>query len=457
MSKRLGNAVDPFKILDEFGADTLRWYLLTNAQLWDNIKFDIGGVDEVKRKFFGTLYNTYSFFALYANVDNFTNDKLQIPVAQRPEIDRWIISLMNTLIKEVTEHYDNYDVTPAGRKIQEFVTDNLSNWYVRLNRKRFWGGEMDNDKLSAYQTLYSCLETVTILSAPVAPFFMERLFLDLNSVTKHRPDSSVHTVLMPDCDESAIDKELEERMELAQRVSSMVLALRRKVSMKVRQPLAKIIMPLIDTSLKGQFEQVEQLILNEVNVKEIEFIENTLGLITKRIKPNFKVLGKKYGKQMKDISTAFGGLSQEQISEIESSDEYTLTIESGAVVITAEDVEITSEDMPGWLVATEGKLTVALDVTVTESLKREGVARELVNRIQNLRKESGFEVTDKIRIEIESLAEIEDSLTEFKEYICNQTLALTIVSVVDLGRGFNVEWDGAEIKIYIEKSSVEKI
>jgi len=454
MSKRLGNAVDPFKTLDEFGADALRWYLLTNAQPWDNIKFDIGGLDEVKRKFFGTLYNTYSFFALYANVDGFTNDKPQIPIEERPEIDRWIISLMNTLIKEVTEHYDNYDVTPAGRKIQEFVTDNLSNWYVRLNRKRFWGGEMDTDKLSAYQTLCSCLETVAILSAPISPFFMERLFLDLNSVTGHYKDSSVHTVLMPDYDEHAIDKKLEERMDLAQRVSSMVLALRRKVNMKVRQPLAKIIMPLIDTSLKRQLELVGQLILNEVNVKEIEFIENTLGLITKKIKPNFKVLGKKYGKQMKDISNAFAELSQEQITEIESSNEYALSLESGVVIITSEDVEITSEDMPGWLVAAEGKLTVALDVTVTESLRREGIARELVNRIQNLRKDSGFEVTDKIRVEIESNAEIDDSLTEFNGYICNQTLAFSVISVVGLDKGIDVEWEDGNIKIYVERVSL---
>jgi len=451
MSKRLGNAVDPFKTLDEFGADPLRWYMLTNAQPWDNIKFDIGGVDEVRRKFFGTLYNTYSFFALYANVDGFTNDKPQIPVSERPEIDRWIISLMNTLVKEVLVHYDNYDVTPAGRKIQEFVNDDLSNWYVRLNRKRFWGGEMDVDKLSAYQTLYSCLETVSILSAPIAPFFMERLFLDLNNVTGCRKESSVHMVLMPECDETVIDTKLEERMDLAQRVSSMVLALRRKVNIKVRQPLAKIIMPLIDTSLKGQFEQVEQLILNEVNVKEIEFIENTLGLITKKIKPNFKTLGKRYGKQMKEIAGAFAVMTQEQIAEIESCSEYKLNLDSAVVVITSEDVEITSEDMPGWLVAAEGKLTVALDITITDSLQREGVARELVNRIQNLRKDSGFEVTDKIRVEIESLPEIADSLTEYKEYICNQTLALDIASVPDLEKGTDIEWDGREIKIYVEK------
>ena len=451
MSKRLGNAVDPFKTLDEFGADALRWYMLTNAQPWDNIKFDVGGVDEVRRKFFGTLYNTYSFFALYANVDGFVNDKPQIPIAEKPEIDRWIISLMNTLIKEVTGHYDDYDVTPAGRKIQEFVNDNLSNWYVRLNRKRFWGGEMDADKLSAYQTLYSCLETVAILSAPIAPFFMERLFLDLNNVTGHYKDNSVHTVIMPDCDESAVDKALEERMDLAQRISSMVLALRRKVNIKVRQPLAKIIMPLIDPSLKGQFEQVKQLVLNEVNVKEIEFIENTLGLITKKIKPNFKVLGKRYGQQMKEIASIFVTMDQEQIAEIESCSEYKLNLDSGVVVITPEDVEITSEDMPGWLVATEGKLTVALDITITDSLRREGVARELVNRIQNLRKESGFEVIDKIGVEITSLPEVEDSLAEFKEYICNQTLALHIVTVPNLDRGTNIEWEEGDIKIYVGK------
>jgi len=453
MSKRLGNAVDPFASLNEYGADALRWYMLTNAQPWDNLKFDISGVDEVRRKFFGTLYNTYSFFALYANVDKFINDKPQIPIEQRPEIDRWIISLLNTLIGEVTEAYENYDVTSAGRKIQDFVGDNLSNWYVRLNRKRFWGGEMDADKLSAYQTLYSCLETIAILSAPIAPFFMDRLYTDLNKVSQINKDGSVHLLLMPEQDSKVMDKELEERMELAQRASSMILALRRKVSIKVRQPLAKIMIPVLDKKIEEQFELIKNLVLSEVNVKEVEYIHDTKGLITKKIKPNFKTLGKKYGSQMKEISNAFLSLTQEQILEMESSDLYTINLASGAVVITREDSEITSEDMPGWLVAVDGKLTLALDITVSDSLRREGVARELVNRIQNLRKDCKFEVTDKIRIYLQPLAEIEESLKDFSEYICNQTLALEIVLLDIIPDATAIEWDEGTIDIKVEKLS----
>jgi isoleucyl-tRNA synthetase len=447
MSKRLGNAVDPFKTLGEFGADPLRWYMLTNAQPWDNLKFDIGGVDEVRRKFFGTLYNTYSFFALYANVDGFTNSQPQVPLNKLPEIDRWIISLLNTLIEEVTESYENYDVTSAGRKIQDFVNDNLSNWYVRLNRRRFWGGQMDEDKLSAYQTLYSCLESVAILSAPIAPFFMERLFLDLNNVTQRFKESSVHLVLMPKCNPSAIDKALEERMELAQRASSMILALRRKVSIKVRQPLARLLIPVLDERIREQFELIKPLVLGEVNVKEVEYIHDTKGLITKKIKPNFKVLGKRYTKQMKEISNAFANFTQEEIFEIESSENYQIQLSEGVVEITPLDVEITSEDMPGWLVASEGKLTLALDITITDELRREGVARELVNRIQNLRKDSSFEVTDKIRIELESREEIEDTLTVYKDYICNQTLASELIINNNIEGGNEIEWDEGVLMI----------
>ncbi|HBG24330.1 MAG: isoleucine--tRNA ligase [Bacteroidetes bacterium GWF2_41_61] len=447
MSKRLGNAVDPFKTLGEFGADPLRWYMLTNAQPWDNLKFDIGGVDEVRRKFFGTLYNTYSFFALYANVDGFSNSQPQVPLNKLPEIDRWIISLLNTLIEEVTESYENYDVTSAGRKIQDFVNDNLSNWYVRLNRRRFWGGQMDEDKLSAYQTLYSCLESVAILSAPIAPFFMERLFLDLNNVTQRFKESSVHLVLMPKCNPSAIDKALEERMELAQRASSMILALRRKVSIKVRQPLARLLIPVLDERIREQFELIKPLVLGEVNVKEVEYIHDTKGLITKKIKPNFKVLGKRYTKQMKEISNAFANFTQEEIFEIESSENYQIQLSEGVVEITPLDVEITSEDMPGWLVASEGKLTLALDITITDELRREGVARELVNRIQNLRKDSSFEVTDKIRIELESREEIEDTLTVYKDYICNQTLASELIINNNIEGGNEIEWDEGVLMI----------
>lgn len=449
MSKRLGNAVDPFKALDEYGADALRWYMLTNAQPWDNLKFDASGVDEIRRKFFGTLYNTYSFFALYANVDGFDCSAAQVPVEKRPEIDRWIISLLNTLIKDVEASYENYDITSAGRMIQDFVCDHLSNWYVRLNRKRFWGGEMDEDKVAAYQTLYSCLESVALLAAPIAPFFMENLFLDLNAVSHRFAESSVHQTAMPAVDESLIDKDLEERMELAQLSSSMILALRRKVNIKVRQPLAKLVIPILDDKLQEQFQRVQSLVLNEVNVKEVEFIRNTEGLITKKIKPNFKTLGKRYGKQMKEIASAFAVMDQKSIAEIERSSmaedpRYLLHLAGGDVVLERGDYEITSEDMPGWLVASEGKLTVALDITISEALKREGTARELVNRIQNLRKESGFDVTDKIVAIVEKNSEIVASLEDYLQYVCSQTLCNNI-ELQDAPQGAaEVEWGNNE-------------
>ena len=449
MSKRLGNAVDPFKALDEYGADALRWYMLTNAQPWDNLKFDASGVDEIRRKFFGTLYNTYSFFALYANVDGFDCSAAQVPVEKRPEIDRWIISLLNTLIKDVEASYENYDITSAGRMIQDFVCDHLSNWYVRLNRKRFWGGEMDEDKVAAYQTLYSCLESVALLAAPIAPFFMENLFLDLNAVSHRFAESSVHQTSMPAVNESLIDKDLEERMELAQLSSSMILALRRKVNIKVRQPLAKLVIPILDDKLQEQFQRVQSLVLNEVNVKEVEFIRNTEGLITKKIKPNFKTLGKRYGKQMKEIASAFAAMDQKSIAEIERSGmaedpRYLLHLAGGDVVLERGDYEITSEDMPGWLVASEGKLTVALDITISEALKREGTARELVNRIQNLRKESGFDVTDKIVAIVEKNPEIVASLEDYLQYVCSQTLCNNI-ELQDAPQGAaEVEWGNNE-------------
>lgn len=449
MSKRLGNAVDPFKALDEYGADALRWYMLTNAQPWDNLKFDASGVDEIRRKFFGTLYNTYSFFALYANVDGFDCSAAQVPVEKRPEIDRWIISLLNTLIKDVEASYENYDITSAGRMIQDFVCDHLSNWYVRLNRKRFWGGEMDEDKVAAYQTLYSCLESVALLAAPIAPFFMENLFLDLNAVSHRFAESSVHQTSMPAVNESLIDKDLEERMELAQLSSSMILALRRKVNIKVRQPLAKLVIPILDDKLQEQFQRVQSLVLNEVNVKEVEFIRNTEGLITKKIKPNFKTLGKRYGKQMKEIASAFAVMDQKSIAEIERSGmaedpRYLLHLAGGDVVLERGDYEIISEDMPGWLVASEGKLTVALDITISEALKREGTARELVNRIQNLRKESGFDVTDKIVAIVEKNPEIVASLEDYLQYVCSQTLCNNIELQEAPQGAAEVEWGNNE-------------
>ena len=422
MSKRLGNAVDPFEVLDSYGADATRWYMITNSQPWDNLKFDRDGVDEVRRKFFGTLYNTYSFFALYANVDGFTGREAEVPVARRPEIDRWIVSLLNTLVADVTASLEGYDPTPAARMIQEFVCENLSNWYVRLNRKRFWGGGMTEDKLAAYQTLYTCLETVASLSAPFAPFISERIFRDLNAVSG-RHEGSVHLAQFPAADPSLADKELEETMSLAQRVSSMVLALRRKVNIKVRQPLGKILIPVLDPAMGRHIEAVRPLIMNEVNVKRIELVAETAGLITKRVKPNFKTLGPKYGKYMKQIAALTAAFTQEQIAAVESAPETTLDLGGERITVTAADFEITSEDMPGWLVTSEGKLTVALDITVTDDLRREGVARELINRIQNIRKDSGFEVTDRIRVEIEAKEAAVGAVAAYADYIGQQTLA----------------------------------
>jgi isoleucyl-tRNA synthetase len=426
MSKRLGNAVDPFKAIEQHGSDPLRWYMLTNAQPWDNLRFDMSGVEEVKRKFFGTLYNTYSFFALYANVDGFTGSEPQVPVERRPEIDRWIISLLNSLIKEVTARYDDYDITPAGRAISDFVTENLSNWYVRLNRKRYWGGGLDEDKLSAYQTLYTCLETVAILAAPVIPFFTDRIFTDLNSVSRKHSEGSVHLVSFPSFDEKLIDKDLEERMEIAQKMSSMILALRRKVNIRVRQPLAKIMVPVTDRHFRKNFDAVRSLILAEVNVKDVEYIDDTSGILVRKVKPNFKLLGPRFGKNMKEAGAAIMALSQAQIAEFEKLGTWNLELDGVNHQITSAEVEIISEDIPGWLVANEGKLTVALDITVTEELLHEGIAREFVNRIQNIRKESGFEVTDKIRVVIEDLPFLSEAVKKHSDYIASQTLALGI-------------------------------
>ena len=441
MSKRLGNAVDPFEVLEKYGADAVRWYMISNSQPWDNLKFDVDGVDEVRRKFFGTLYNTYSFFALYANVDGFTGKEKEIPVAERPEIDRWIISLLNTLVADVTRYLENYDPTPAARAIQEFVGENLSNWYVRLNRKRFWGGGLSDDKLAAYQTLYTCLETVAQLSAPFAPFISDRIFTDLNAVSGRHSEVSVHLSSFPVADASLVDRDLEEKMALAQKVSSMVLALRRKVNIKVRQPLSKILIPVLDPVVKEHIEAVRSLILSEVNIKELEFIEDTTGVITKRIKPNFKTLGPRYGKQMKQISAKVAAFSQADIAQLERTDSWTTEIDGVKIEATAADFDITSEDMPGWLVTTEGKLTVAMDITLTDELRKEGLARELVNRIQNIRKDSGFEVTDKIRVTFEKNDALRAAVSAYRDYIASQVLAVEILETESLTDAATQELD----------------
>jgi len=458
MSKRLGNAVDPFETIETYGSDPLRWYMITNAQPWDNLKFDIAGVEEVKRKFFGTLYNTYSFFSLYANVDGFKYAEDEIPVAERPEIDRWIISLLNSLVKEVGESYESYEPTRAGRAISEFVTENLSNWFVRLSRKRYWGGEYSEDKISAYQTLYTCLTTVAKLMAPIAPFYADQLFNDLNKVTGKEGDESVHLIDFPKCDEALIDKDLEEKMGIAQRASSMILALRRKEKLKVRQPLAKIMVPVLNPHFKEQFEAVSNIILAEVNVKEVEFLTDTAGVIKKKIKPNFKTLGPKYGKMMKQISAAVNQLDQAGISAFENAGEYEIEAGGEKILLTMDDVEIQTEDIPGWTVATEGQMTIALDINVTEELREEGIAREFINKIQNLRKESDFEVTDRISLKIEKHVAYNTALEKHKEYICVQTLAesLTLVDSLDPELAKEAEIDKDVVaKIEIEKLDLQ--
>ena len=454
MSKRLGNAVDPFKALDKFGPDALRWYMLTNAQPWDNLKFDEAGVEEVRRKFFGTLYNSYSVFALYANIDKFDPSSEKVPYGDRPMFDRWIISRLNTLVKSVEAAYEDYDLTAAGRLVQDFVCDDLSNWYIRLNKKRLWGAGMTGDKLSAYQTLYEVLRTVALISAPIAPFYMDRLWTDLVPGSE-----SVHFESMPQADGSLVDEGLEESMSFAQKASSMVLALRKKVGINVRKPLAKVLVPVLDDTVKEHIQKVSDIFLTEVNVKEIEFLHDTTGIITKKIKPNFKTLGKAYGKRMKEIAAAFGTLSQEQIALIERAEaEYVLHLPGGDVTLAKGDYEISSEDMPGWLVATEGTLTIALDIVQTPELLREGVARELIHPVQNLRKESGFEVTDRIDTVIyadgAAYDEIKDALSEYSEYVAAQTLSLSL-SLKRLGEApsgaAEVEWGDGSIRIFVEK------
>ena len=454
MSKRLGNAVDPFKALDTYGADALRWYMLTNAQPWDNLKFDEAGVDEVRRKFFGTLYNCYSVFALYANIDNFDPEAPAVPYAERPMFDRWIISRLNTLAKNVIAAYEDYDITLAGRLIQDFVCDDLSNWYIRLNKKRLWGSGMGEDKLSAYQTFWEALKDIALMAAPIAPFFMDRLWSDLVPGA-----DSVHYEKMPQADESLIDTALEESMAFAQKASSMVLALRKKVGINVRKPLAKVLVPVLDDEVKAHVEKVKDIFLAEVNVKELEFLHDTTGIITKKIKPNFKTLGKLYGKQMKEIAAAFGTLSQEQIGEIERAENgYTLNLPSGDVTLGKGDYEISSEDMPGWLVATEGQLTVALDIIQTPELIREGNARELIHPIQTLRKESGFEVTDRIETVIyadgDNYNTIGDALSLYGDYVASQTLSLSLKledKALAPSDGSEIEWDKGTIIISLKR------
>ena len=451
MSKRLGNAVDPFATIEKFGSDPLRWYMITNASPWDNLKFDTEGVDEVRRKFFGTLYNTYSFFALYANVDGFCYAEKDVPMEERPEIDRWILSLLNSLIKDVDACYNDYEPTKAGRLITDFVNDNLSNWYVRLNRKRFWGSSMSTDKLSAYQTLYVCLETVAKLMAPIAPFYADRLYMDLVNVTGRDNVVSVHLAKFPVADESLINKELEARMQMAQDVTSMVLALRRKVNIKVRQPLQCIMVPVVDEDQKRHIEAVKDLILSEVNVKEIKFVEGASGVLVKKVKCDFKKLGPKFGKQMKAVAAAVAEMSQEAIAELEKNGSYTFALDGGNAVIETADVEIFSEDIPGWLVANEGRLTVALEVTITEELRREGIARELVNRIQNIRKSSGFEITDKINITLSRNSNTDDAVNEYNNYICNQVLSNSLELADEVAEGTELNFDDFSLFVKVTK------
>ena len=451
MSKRLGNGVDPFSTIEKYGSDPLRWYMITNSSPWDNLKFDVDGIEEVRRKFFGTLYNTYSFFSLYANVDGFEYKEADVPMAERPEIDRWILSVLNTLVKEVDTCYSEYEPTKAGRLISDFVNDNLSNWYVRLNRKRFWGGEFTQDKLSAYQTLYTCLETVAKLMSPIAPFYADKLYMDLVTATGRDNVVSVHLAKFPEYKEEMIDKELEVRMQMAQDVTSMVLALRRKVNIKVRQPLQCIMIPVVDEEQRAHIEAVKALIMSEVNVKDIKFVDGAADVLVKKVKCDFKKMGPKFGKQMKAVAAAVAEMSQDAIAELEKNGSYTLQLNGTDVLVEATDVEIFSEDIPGWLVANEGKLTVALDVTVTEELRREGIARELVNRIQNIRKSSGLEITDKIKITLSKNQQTDDAVNEYKDYICNQVLGTSLTLTDEVENGTELNFDDFSLYVSVVK------
>lgn len=452
MSKRLGNAVDPFETIEKHGSDPLRWYMITNAAPWDNLKFDVEGVEETRRKFFGTLYNTYSFFVLYANVDNYRDQYPQIPLQKRPEIDRWIISLLHSLVKEVDLGYAQYEPTKAGRAIADFVNDNLSNWYVRLNRRRFWGGEMTDDKLSAYQTLYECLVTVTKLMAPIAPFYADKMYLDLISVTHSEELESVHLADFPQADEQLIDRPLEEQMYLAQTASSIVLALRRKVNIKVRQPLSRIMIPVVDEEQKQNISAVESLILSEVNVKELHFVDSASDMLVKRVKPDFKKLGPRYGKIMKQLAQSIQEMDKLRIIELETNGSVLLMVDGQEALITTDDVEIISEDIPGWLVGNEGRLTVALDITLTADLQKEGIARELVNRIQNLRKAKDFEITDRIIIRLSSNPAFDEAIMANSDYIRNQVLADEIV-IVEEQLEDQIEIDDQSLTVCIRKNN----
>ncbi len=452
MSKRVGNVVNPFDTINEYGPDATRWYMIANAPPWDNLKFNIEGVAEVQRRFFGTLQNTYAFFALYSNLDNFTFKEKEVPLSKRTESDRWIISKLNSLILEVDEAYAAYEPTNAAREIQDFVVDDLSNWYVRLNRKRFWKGEYNEDKTAAYQTLYTCLETIAKLSSSIAPFYMERIFLDLNKVSGKENVSSIHLSKFPISDATYIDKELEERMSLAQRISSLIHSLRKAHTIKVRQPLSRVLIPVLNEKTKQQIKLIEDLILSEVNVKKIEYIDDTSGVVVKKIKPNFKKLGKEFGPRLKEVAAAITAMTKEDIKKIEKENAFKVKLGAGEIVqITLEDVEISSEDIPGWLVASEGGVTVALDVTITDELKKEGIARDIVNRVQNLRKDMGLEVQDKIKITVQKKDELIDgALMANKEYICSETQALSLVLKDIVSDGKVIEMDDQELILKIE-------
>jgi isoleucyl-tRNA synthetase len=451
MSKRLGNAADPFEVLSTYGADATRWYMISNANPWDNLKFDKDGIEEVKRKFFGTLYNTYSFFSLYTNIDGFSYAEEDIPLHERPELDRWILSELHTLIKKVDKFYEEYEPTKAARAISDFTQDYLSNWYVRLSRRRFWKGDYQQDKISAYQTLYTCMLTIAKIGAPIAPFFMDKLYLDLNAVSQKENFESIHLADFPLFEESYIDKSLERKMEDAQTISSLVLSLRAKEKIKVRQPLQKIMIPVENEEQKSSILAVANLIKHEVNIKEIELLEDASDILVKQIKPNFKTLGPKFGREMKSIANAIRNFSKEEISKIELEGKIPIELDGKMINLELSDVEISSKDIEGWLVANEGSITVALDVTISENLRREGVARELINRIQNARKDRGLEVTDRIKLTILKFGDLQESIDNNKEYIMSETLTEELVFVDQLIDGLDIEFDTIKSKILINK------